>query len=231
VVAYIKSNGFDFKLEWLDSFFEFRFPILGTVLVKDMRLTLRAGIEPWNVLGEEMSNTGTARFVDSSVERLEVLIDEFSVERYKLLCNRVVVPMVATSTKGKYVASIRYKAWNPPSALHPTVGVDTPLVFDIYDTWNKCVIGGCTYHVSHPGGRSYDTFPVNSYAAEGRRISRFWDYNHSTAISAILNQQTTNPRTSRGVSLTEHAASDFVLFEAPINEDYPNTLDLRKIKK
>lgn len=231
VVSYLNTNGFAFKMEWLDAFFEFRFPILGKVNVKEVRLTLRAGIEPWNVLGEEMSNTGTARFVDSSVERVEVLVEEFSTERYRLLCNRIVVPLTATNTKGKYVASIRYKAWNPPSALHPTIDIDTPLVFDIYDTWNNRVIGGCTYYVSHPGGRSYDTFPVNSYEAEGRRISRFWDYNHSIPTSSVKNQESLEERPYRYVSLVEHEPSEFVLLETPINEDYPNTLDLRKVKK
>lgn len=229
VIDYMKSNGFDFKMEWLDAFFEFRFPILGKVAVRDMQITLRAGIEPWNVLGEEMSNTGTARFVDSSVERVEVMVEEFSTERYKLLCNSVVVPLKATTKKGQYVASIRYKAWNPPSALHPTIGADTPLVFDVYDTWNNRSIGGCTYFVSHPGGRSYDTFPINSYAAEGRRISRFWDYNHTigNGVPATTFQEASQYRRTEVV---ENPPSDVRLINVPMNEDYPNTLDLRMAK-
>ncbi|MEZ4883591.1 MAG: transglutaminase family protein [Chitinophagales bacterium] len=227
VVEYLQSNGFDFKMEWLESFFEFRFPILGTLTVKDMTLTLRTGIEPWNVLGEEMSSSGTARYVDSSVERVEVLVEGFNADRYKVLCNRHAVPMIATPTKGKYVAGIRYKAWNPPSALHPTVGVDVPLVFDIYDTWNKRSIGGCTYHVAHPGGRSYDTFPVNSYEAEGRRISRFWDYNHS--ITDIVSQEKKQDGPYRYTTITEQPAENIEVNEVPPNLDYPHTFDLRRV--
>ena len=189
VCNYLSEQGFNFELSWLDPFFEFRFPILGEVQVGSLQLTLRSGIEPWNVLGEELSNTGTARFVDSSVERVEVKVSGFNPERYALLCNQVQIPLVSTGRKGEYVAGIRYKAWNPPSALHPTIGTDVPLVFDLYDRWNERSVGGCTYHVSHPGGRSYDTFPVNSYEAESRRVNRFWEFNHTPrAVEQLINQ-------------------------------------------
>lgn len=230
VVDYLQANGFDFKMEWLEAFFEFRFPIVGMVSVKDIQMTLRAGIEPWNVLGEEMSSTGTARFVDSSVERVEVLVEGFNADRYKILCNRHVVPMIATETKGKYVAGIRYKAWNPPSALHPTVGVDVPLVFDIYDTWNKRSLGGCTYHVAHPGGRSYDTFPINNYEAEGRRISRFWEYNHTITHADIKNQVEKGENPYRYTTITETPTPDIEVTEVAPNTDYPHTFDLRRVK-
>ena len=202
----------------------------GKVNVRDIQLALRSGIEPWNVLGEEMSNKGTARFVDSSVERVEVVVEGFHTERYQLLCNQMLVPLKATDTKGKYVAGIRYKAWNPPSALHPTVGVDVPLVFDVYDTWNKRSIGGCTYHVAHPGGRNYDTFPVNSYEAEGRRISRFWDYNHSTQSNTTVKNQEGNVSGSyRYTTVLETPTSNIEVKRIAPSEDYPNTFDLRRV--
>ena len=235
VINYLNGHGYDFKMEWLDAFFEFRFPILGQHNLGPVRLTLRAGIEPWNVLGEEMSSTGTARYVDSSVERVEVAVEGIGSERYKLLCNRTVVPLVDTGTRGKYVAGIRYKAWNPPSALHPTVGVDVPLVFDLYDTWNQRSVGGCTYHVSHPGGLSYETFPVNSYEAESRRVNRFWEYNHTPrAEERILPQAT--PATPSDAPL-RYVSAEYVpvaAFPTQIVEpdpEFPYTLDLRKVEK
>ena len=158
-------------------FFEFRFPHYGTVQIQGIEMEIRMGIEPWHVLGEEMSSSGTARFVDSSLEKVQVKLKGLNDARYVLLCNGNRVPLRETGTRGEYVCGIRYRAWQPPSALHPTIGVDTPLIFDIVDTWNSRSIGGCTYHVAHPGGRSYDTFPVNAYEAESRRVSRFGNTN------------------------------------------------------
>ncbi|MEZ4775235.1 MAG: transglutaminase family protein [Bacteroidia bacterium] len=229
VVRYLHENDIDFQMEWLDAFFEFRFPVLGKVSVGSIHLTIRAGIEPWNVLGEEMSNTGTARFVDSSVERVEVVLEGIAIERYQLLCNQTIVPLTYTGTRGKYVAGIRYKAWNPPSALHPTLGVDVPLVFDIYDTWNQRSVGGCTYHVSHPGGRSYDTFPVNSYEAESRRGNRFWEQNHTPrSEERIVSQTTTSETTTRYVSNEYRPVAAFPTHKFEVDPEFPYTLDLRK---
>ncbi len=179
VIHYLHQGGLPFEMEWLDTFFDFRFPLLGEANIQGIRLSFRAAIEPWYVLGEEMSSAGTARYVDSSVEKVEVLIQGLQPERYALLCNQVQIPLQSTQIEGTYVCGIRYKAWNPPSSLHPTVGVDTPLTFDIYDKWNNRSIGGCTYHVSHPGGRSYDTFPINTLEAEARRVTRFYAENHT----------------------------------------------------
>ncbi|MCB0847596.1 MAG: transglutaminase family protein, partial [Bacteroidetes bacterium] len=232
VVHYLKNQGFDYDLEWLAPFFEFRFPILGQVNLGPVKLTIRAGIEPWNVLGEEMSNTGTARFVDSSVERVEIVIEGIVPERYKLLCNQVIVPLSETGTREKYVAAIRYKAWNPPSALHPTIGTDVPLVFDIYDTWNKRSIGGCTYYVSHPGGLSYHTFPVNSYEAESRRGNRFWEYNHTArSTEQIVNQAQSATQSTRYVSKEYIPVEAFPVTQVEIDPEFPYTLDLRKVGK
>lgn len=179
VVKDLQARGLPFQLEWLAPFEEFRFPHYGRVQIDDMELELRWAIEPWHVLGEEVSSFGTARYVDSSLERLQVRLSGLTEGRYLLACNGRRVPLRATGVHGEYVAGVRYRAWNPPSALHPTIGVQAPLVFDLIDTWNGHSIGGCTYHVTHPGGRSYDSPPVNAFEAEARRVNRFNDNGHT----------------------------------------------------
>ncbi|SDK98173.1 Uncharacterized conserved protein, DUF2126 family [Catalinimonas alkaloidigena] len=228
VVQDLKEAGYDFDISWFDPFMEFRFPRFGTVTMDNIQLELRFGIEPWHVLGEEITNTGTARFVDSSVERVQVKVNGFVEHRHILLCNGCRVPLRATGTKGEYVAGVRYKAWNPPSALHPTIGVDTPLVFDVVDSWNNKVLGGCTYFVSHPGGRNYDTYPINAYEAESRRISRFWDFGHTP--EAIANVQVAFNNTAQPSRFMAETKRD-VRYDAPIelvNTEFPSTLDLRR---
>lgn len=240
VLSQINEFGYPFDLAWFEPFFEFRFPMLGKLQIGDIQLVLRTAIEPWNVLGEEMSNAGTARFVDSSLERIEVKISGITSERYILLCNGLRVPLRSTGTHGEYVAGIRYKAWNPPSALHPTVEADTPLVFDIFDTWNGRSIGGCTYFVYHPGGRAYHTYPVNAYESESRRVSRFWDYGQTQGkyvppVPAIIpsNQTAHIAATSQKyiITHTEEQKLIYVPTEVPIDMEYPYTMDLRKVKQ
>jgi len=192
-----------------------------------MKLEVRMAIEPWHVLGEEMSGRGTARYVDSSLERVQIKVTDFTEERYSLTCNGVKIQLSSTGTKGEYVAGVRYKAWQPWSALHPTIEVDTPLVFDIVDDWNKRSIGGCTYFVSHPGGRSYETYPVNSYEAESRRISRFWELGHTQGEIRPLEMVPTTNFTGRKVE-PKVASDTFVYTEIPINPEYPHVLDMRK---
>ncbi|HEV8512332.1 MAG TPA: transglutaminase family protein [Cyclobacteriaceae bacterium] len=224
VTSNLQEAGYPFKLEWLETFFEFRFPLYGKIKVEEMELLVRMGIEPWHVLGEETAQGGTARFVDSSVERVEVKVKNFNADRYMITCNGVPVPLQATSVRGEYVAGVRYRAWSPPSALHPTLGKDVPLVFDIIDIWNHRAIGGCTYHVAHPGGRNYDTFPVNSYEAEGRRISRFWTQGHT--------QGAFTPSESFSVATRYLEPNEIPKnFDPPpmkISPEYPRTLDLRQ---
>ncbi len=173
VVAELREAGYALALDWFAPHFEFRFPLAGELVERAIRLTLRQALEPWHVLGEEGAIGGTTRYVDSSVERLQLLVSGLTGDRYAITCNGRPVPLHPTGTNGEFVAGIRYRAWQPPSCLHPTIAVHAPLTFDLVDTWMQRSVAGCQYHVSHPGGRSYDTFPVNSYEAESRRLSRF----------------------------------------------------------
>ncbi|MEJ2454170.1 MAG: transglutaminase family protein [Candidatus Thiodiazotropha sp.] len=201
VVGDLRRSGYAFEMGWFAPFIEFRFPRYGTLNVDDLELELRFAIEPWNVLGEEVTAQGTARFVDSSVERLQVKANGLTPGRHAIACNGRRVPLRNTGTRGEYVAGVRYKAWQPPSGLHPTIGVHTPLVFDVVDTWNERSLGGCTYHVAHPGGRHYETFPVNANEAESRRLARFVEHGHT--------------------------GGHMPLTDEPLNADFPWTLDLR----
>ena len=202
VVVDLQAAGYPFRLEWFAPFFEFRFPRIGTVVVGGIEVELRQAIEPWHVLGEENLGGSTARAVDSSLERLQVRVRNMTSGRHLLACNGRPVPLSPTGYPGEFVAGVRFRAWAPPSALHPTIGVHTPLVFDVVDTWTGRALGGCTYHVVHPGGRSYDTFPVNAFEAEARRRARFWDFGH-TPGELHIRREGRNP-------------------------DYPMTLDLRR---
>ena len=173
IVGDLNQAGYPFELAWFAPFCEFRFPVIGSIQAEGMRLTLHAALEPWHVLGEESHTGQTARYVDSSVERLQVSVEGMTGGRYAVTCNGRKAPLRATGRHGHYVAGVRYKAWAPCSALHPTIKTHTPLIFDIVDLENQRSVGGCTYHVAHPGGRSYETFPVNANEAEARRQARF----------------------------------------------------------
>jgi uncharacterized protein (DUF2126 family)/transglutaminase-like putative cysteine protease len=185
VIGDLQRFGFGFQSDWFAPHFEFRFPQIGSTSVGGIILELRQAIEPWHILGEETTSSGTARYVDSSVERLQVKVQGLTEGRQIVTCNGRRVPLQSTGACGECVAGVRYRAWQPPSCLHPTVPVNSPLVFDAWDPWLKRSLGGCTYHVVHPGGRSYETFPVNANEAESRRHARFFPFGHTPGAMEV----------------------------------------------
>ncbi|MBV8666919.1 MAG: transglutaminase family protein [Burkholderiaceae bacterium] len=224
VLEELCDAGFPFQREWYEPFLEFRFPRHGSVQIGDIELELRAAIEPWHVLGEEATGAGTARFVDSSLERVQVKLSGLTDGRYALACNGRRVPLRNTGRVGEYVAGVRFRAWQPPSALHPTIGVHSPLVFDLIDLWNEHAIGGCRYHVMHPGGRNFKQYPVNANEAEARRQSRFEGFGHTPGSFTPPPQFGAHTLfLPEGSRLGPMAAPD----EQP-NAEFPYTLDLRR---
>ncbi|MGE6915200.1 DUF2126 domain-containing protein [Achromobacter kerstersii] len=179
VLADLNEAGYGFDTAWFAPHFEFRFPLFGDVAARGIYLELRGALEPWHVMGEEGSSAGTVRYVDSSLERVEIRVSGLNDNRYVVTVNGRALPLQPTGRVGEYVAGVRYKAWSPPSALHPTIGVHVPLTVDIVDTWNRRSLGGCKYHVAHPGGLNPESFPVNSYEAESRRLARFEKIGHT----------------------------------------------------
>jgi len=201
VIADMKEHGFALDAEWFRPHWAFRFPLFGTVQYDGVRVDLRQALEPWNVMGEEGAIGGTVRYVDSSVERVEVKASGMTAGRHTILVNGRAIPMT-TSAIGENVAGVRYRAWHPAHTLHPTISPHTPLVFEIWDSWRKRSLGGCTYYVAHPGGRSYAVFPVNANEAEGRRLARFEPFGFTGGM--------------------------FEPKPATIHTDFPHTLDLRR---
>ena len=182
--------------------FEFRFPLLGEATYDGVKIELRQAIEPWHVLGEESVPRPPPATWTLPSSGLEVKVRGMTGRRHVVVCNGRRVPLHPTGTPGEHVAGVRYRAWQPPNCLHPTIGVHTPLVFDLYDRWSGRSIGGCTWHVSHPGGVNFATFPVNALDAESRRASRFQTLGHT--------------------------AGPVPLPKGEHNTDYPMTLDLRR---
>ncbi|MCE1161683.1 MAG: transglutaminase family protein [Thiomonas sp.] len=179
VLTELREAGFDFDPQWFAPHHTFRFPLLGDYAVRGMKLELRMALEPWHVMGEEGAVGGMVRYVDSSLERVEVKISGLTDSRHVLTVNGRAVPLQPTGRSGEFVCGVRYRAWHPPSALHPGIGVHAPLTFDLVDTWMQRSLGGCQYHVEHPGGSNPATFPINSYEAESRRLSRFFRMGHT----------------------------------------------------
>jgi uncharacterized protein (DUF2126 family) len=204
VIGDLREHGYSMQASWFGPHFEFRFPQIGDLDVSNIHLEIRQALEPWHVLGEEPGAGGTVRYVDSSLERVQVKAQGLTDGRHVLTAGGWALPMHPTGVNGEFVCGLRYRAWQPPNCLHPTIAVHTPLVFDILDTWNNRNVGGCTYHVMHPGGRNYNTFPVNAYEAESRRLARFFIQGHT-------------PGTMR-------------LRVAEKSREFPFTLDLRQVR-
>ena len=202
VLEELAALGFRLDPAWFAPHVEFRFPRIGSVAVRETELELRHALEPWHVLGEEQVAGATARYVDSSAERVQARVVGWNDARYVLACNGIAVPLAPTERAGEFVAGVRFKAWEPHSALHPTIKAQTPLVFDIYDRWSGRSLGGLTHHVAHPGGRNYERFPVNANEAEARRLARFFPIGHTPGEMA-------EPRLAVG-------------------KEHPRTLDLRR---
>jgi uncharacterized protein (DUF2126 family) len=202
VLEELRDFGYEIKDEWFNAHFEFRFPLHSEFAARGIHVELRHALEPWHVMGEEGGGGGTVRYVDSSVERLQVKVTGLNDDRHVLTVNGVAIPLQPTGNVGEFVGAVRYRAWQPATCLHPTIGVHAPLVFDLVDTWMDKSMGGCQYHVTHPGGRSHDTFPINAYEAEGRRLARFFRMGHTPGrIQAKMPNR---------------------------NPDFPFTLDLRR---
>ena len=202
VIEELNQFGYPLQADWFAPHLNFRFPRLGDFAAQGVKAELRLALEPWHVMGEEGAVGGTARFVDSSVERVQVHVSGLVGDRHTLTCNGRFIPLQPTGKVGEFVGAVRYRAWNPPSALHPTIGVQAPLTFDLLDTWMSRSLGGCQYHVAHPGGLSYATFPVNAYEAEARRLNRFFRTGHTPGVMVV-------PKEER-------------------NPNFPFTLDLRR---
>jgi uncharacterized protein (DUF2126 family) len=205
VLQDLKHAGYPLEPSWFAPHIEFRFPVYGRVSYEGIEVELRQGIEPWYVLGEEPGGGGTTRFVDSSVERLEVRVRGLTGERHAITCNGRRLPLQSTGTQGEFVCGVRYRAWCPPRCLHPTINVHAPLVFDVVDLAARRSIGGCIYNVAHPGGLSYDTFAVNSNEAESRRKSRFLPFGHTPGPMFVP--------------------------DVEYNPEFPATLDLRRMQE
>lgn len=204
VLYYLRQQGYDFKLEWFQPFFDFRFPEYGSVQVGPINLSLSMALEPWPVMGEELYRGSVSRSVDSSVERVQLKVTGAHLDRYIITCNGHALPLKATSEKGVSVAAVRFKAWEAHASLHPTLPASPTLVFDVIDRYLERSLGACTYYVSHPGGRNYDTVPINENEAEGRRLSRF--------------------QPAMG-----HSPGQYKPYAIQSNAEFPYTLDLRRV--
>jgi uncharacterized protein (DUF2126 family) len=222
VLADLQKAGYTFEFDWFKPFIEFRFPGYGTIATEGVQLELRHAIEPWHVLGEEIASGGTARYVDDSLERIQVKLcgaianspnqNSFS-SRYVVTCNGHAVPLNSTGVAGEYVGGVRFRARQYSSMLHPAIDAHDPLTFEIIDTWETRSLGGCTYLVNPPDGKSYSKVPSDSTEAEARTSERF-----------ITNRDYA-PRTAKG-DRTHHNINVPPL---KLNPEYPLTLDLRRL--
>jgi uncharacterized protein (DUF2126 family) len=201
-LTFLGERGFPLDPEWFDPHYQFRFPYYGQIVKDEVSLEVRGALEPWHVMGEEPAGGAQTRYVDSSIERVQVRLRGATSSRHTITCNGIEVPLHPTGMHGEFVAGVRYRAWQPSSCLHPTIGIHSPLHFDVYDRWNQRAIAGCTYYVTHPGGRAADKRPVNAAAAESRRIARF--------------------------EMAGHTSGRYLPTQTGVNPSFPMTLDLRR---
>ncbi|QDT09535.1 DUF2126 domain-containing protein [Planctomycetes bacterium K23_9] len=206
LIGELNDRGIAMDAEWFVPQFNFRFAKIGEMTRDGVNLELRSAIEPWFLMGEEPAGGGTARYVDASMERLQVTVDGFDPNRHAILCQGHQVPMHETDIAGRFIAGVKYRAWQPPRCLHPTIAVDTPLQFDIVDRNRRHSVGGCRYHVSHPAGLTYDKLPINASEAETRRATRF---TAGTVTGGVVDVPPLPPTISPN--------------------EYPVTFDLRKV--
>ena len=204
VLGDLQRAGMPFQSEWFATHREFRFPVLGTVNYDGVEIEIRHAVEPWLVLGEEATAGGTARYVDSSLERIQVMVSNLLPDRHGVAVNGIELPLTPTDVPGQYVAGVRFRAWQPPNCLHPTIPVHAPLVFDLIDRLGSRAVGGCSYHVSHAGGRGHETFPVNALEAETRRVERFQSFGHTPGPISLR--------------------------QLPRSPEMPTTLDMRRVR-
>ena len=202
VLVELGAHGYAMPASWFAPHLNFRFPLLGDFAAAGVEVELRLALEPWHVLGEEGGPGGTSRYVDSTLERIQVLATGVIDGRHVLTCNGRRIPMQPTGKVGEAVGAVRFRAWHTASALHPTIDPQAPLTFDLVDRSAERSLGGCQYHVAHPGGRSYATFPVNALEAEARRLARFFRTGHTPGRMSVPDEER--------------------------NPDFPFTLDLRR---
>ena len=186
VVRELREAELPFEAELYRPFLDFKCPLAGRHDIENLQIELRTALEPWPVLGEEGAASGTVRYVDSSVERLEVQVFGLVEGRHEVAVNGVRVPLRPTEVAATRVAGVRFRAWQPPHCLQPTIGIHHPLQFDIVDTWARRSLGAIRYHVWHPEGRAYDEPPLTPFEAAARRAQRFTIDGHAPYPANIL---------------------------------------------
>ena len=200
VLAIVQRFGYELNEDWFAPHLDFRFPKIGSIAIHGLELELRHALEPWHVLGEETSGGGIVRNVDSSLDRIQVKLTGLTESRYVVDCNGRRVPLRSTGRPGEAVAGVRFVARRPPSCLHPTIPIQSPLVFHIYDLWNERSIGGCTYHVTTPSGKWYSARPADAPEAESRRAERFQEF-AGTPVFALAVEEEPNPNSPMTLDL------------------------------